>query len=129
MLITLAILAPRWAAKIIAVCAGIGIVVPPVIAVIVRPTWSPRTKALVAVAAAIITGLAGYIVQNGLNFDSPLQLVTWLISAFTAITVAYHGAWKPSGVTDQLEYGVNSGLPEGTEAAPPADPDDRPPVG
>lgn len=101
------VITPELVAKIISICAAIGVLMPHLQAVIQKPSWSPRAKALLSVALAVIGGLAAYIVTNGLDFNDPVKIALWISGAYVAIGELYARLWRPLGTTDALEESVN----------------------
>lgn len=107
---------PELIAKVVSICAAIGILMPHLQAVIQKPSWSPRAKALLSVGLAVVGGLAAYVVTNGLDFTDPVKIALWISGAYVAIGELYARLWRPLGTTEALEHGVNGDEQEADEA-------------
>lgn len=92
---------PDLVAKIVGYAAAVGLLWPIVQSLIQRPTTSPKVKAGLHIAAAIVFGIAGYLVQFGLDFSSPEAIISWVVGVYAAIMVIYRGL--KSTVYDRLE--------------------------
>lgn len=92
---------PELVAKIVAYATAVGLLWPIVQALVQRPSTSPKVKAGLHIAAAVVFGLAGYLVQFGLDFSSPEAIITWVVGVYSAIMVIYRGL--KSTIYDRLE--------------------------
>jgi hypothetical protein len=95
--------------EVLAVAGAIGLLLPLVQSIIQKPYWSPRVKAILAVVFAIVGGVAGYVITNGLSeFDinDPIKIATWVAGVYVASTTLYARLLRPVGATDYLEQRV-----------------------
>jgi hypothetical protein len=82
----------------------VGMVLPPFIAILQKEQWSPGVKAVTALfLCLLVTGGVEYTTGGFKGLDS----VTAFGLMFTTAVTSYHGLWKPSGVTDNIEKNVN----------------------
>ena len=100
-------ISPDLAARIVGVAAAIGVLIPLVQAVLQKPWWSPRAKAILTVALAVVGGIAGYITQNGVDLTDPVKIALWVAGGYAAATTLYARLLRPLGVTGYLEHNVN----------------------
>ncbi|MEU1293071.1 hypothetical protein ABZ439_11655 [Streptomyces sp. NPDC005840] len=94
--------------------AGLGFVLPPVIAIVNQPRWSGPVKALFMLAVATVVGL-GTAYFNGDFTGKPI--VTCMLVAAVVIGTAYHTVWRPSGIAPGIEAATSTG---GTKDPAPA---------
>jgi O-antigen/teichoic acid export membrane protein len=92
--------------------AGLGFVLPPVIAIVNQPRWSGAVRGLLMLAVAALVGL-GTAYFNG-DFDGK-PIVTCMLLAAVAIGTSYYTVWKPSGIAPGIERATSTG---GTPAPP-----------
>ncbi|WP_406156997.1 hypothetical protein [Streptomyces canus] len=88
--------------------AGLGFILPPVIAIINQPRWSGAVKALFMLAVAAVVGL-GTAYFNG-EFDGK-PIVTCMLVAAVVIGTAYHTVWRPSGIAPGIEQATSTNSP------------------
>lgn len=88
--------------------AGLGYVLPPVVAIVNQPRWSGAVKGLLMLVVAVLDGL-GTAYFNG-EFDGK-TIVTCMLTAAIAIGVAYHTVWRPSGIAPGIEQATSTGSP------------------
>lgn len=81
----------------------LGLVLPPVIAVIVKAGWDSTVKSLVAVALAVACGLFAAWYSDAFDKDG---ILTSIAATYVWMQVTYHGLFKPTGATDAIEKGV-----------------------
>jgi hypothetical protein len=99
------VLNERATALIVAYAAAIGLLYPVFQAMLQKPWWSPRTKALLTVGGAVVFGLAGYLITTDFDFSDPSKIVLWLIGLYSAIQLGYQALKRP--VLDKVELSVN----------------------
>jgi len=94
--------------EVLAVAGAIGLLLPLAQSIIQKPYWSPRAKAILAVAFAVVGGVAGYVITNGLEFDinDPIKIAAWVAGVYVASTTLYARLLRPVGATDYLEQRV-----------------------
>ena len=85
--------------------AGLGFVLPPVIAIVNQPRWAGPVKALFMLAVAAVVGL-GTAYFNG-DFDGK-PIVTCMLIAAVVIGTAYHTVWRPSGIAPGIERATST---------------------
>lgn len=95
--------------------AALGYVLPPVMAVVIQPRWSSPVKGLFMLLVATGDGLGTAYFSHQLQGK---PIVTSVLVAATAIGVAYHTLWKPSGIAPAIEYATSARRPPGTVPAP-----------
>ncbi|MFJ5967873.1 hypothetical protein [Streptomyces sp. NPDC093060] len=86
--------------------AGLGFVLPPVIAIVNQPRWSGAVRGLLMLAVAAVVGL-GTAYFNG-DFDGK-PIVTCMLVAAVTIGTSYHTVWKPSGIAPGIERATSTG--------------------
>ncbi|MFL1903069.1 hypothetical protein ACJWDR_28790 [Streptomyces tauricus] len=85
--------------------AGLGFVLPPVIAIVNQPRWSGPVKALFMLLVATAVGL-GTAYFNG-DFDGK-PIVTCMLVAAVVIGTSYHTVWRPSGIAPGIEQATST---------------------
>ncbi|MFE7072726.1 hypothetical protein ACFU96_21850 [Streptomyces sp. NPDC057620] len=85
--------------------AGLGFVLPPVIAIVNQPRWSGPVKALFMLLVATVVGL-GTAYFNG-DFDGK-PIVTCMLVAAVVIGTSYHTVWRPSGIAPGIEQATST---------------------
>ena len=83
----------------------VGLVVPPLTSVIQQPSWSRRTRTVVAVIASIVIGFITAVATGAINDAS--QLVPTLIAVLLASEAAYQKFWAPSGISTSVEVATS----------------------
>ena len=84
----------------------LGFLGPIIIAFVARPTMAPITKIIIQVLFSIFVG--GVTVWLSDAFTGRTLVSSILLVLATSI-LSYKGFWKPIGVADSLEAGVNGG--------------------
>lgn len=79
----------------------LGILTPLLVSVVQQPTWSPRTRAMVAAVAAVVVGFLTVLANGGL--DSGQTLLGVIALVLVASNTAYKTLWKPTGVAPAIE--------------------------
>jgi hypothetical protein len=126
MLVALAIVIdPGLAAKIAAVAVAVGTLGTIAQAILQKPWWPSKVKWALGWAWAILGGLSGYIVINGLpseiGFNNLSALFAFVVGAYGAIQLAYQALKTP--IVAKLER-VGLGAKE-TPPGKPEDPEDH----
>lgn len=80
--------------------ALVGFLMPPVIAVVNRPTWQPWIRAVVAVAANLVAGGMTAYLTGYLHGVSIIHAV--LVVLFAALG-SYRVFWQPSKIVPKIE--------------------------
>lgn len=94
-----------------------GAMLPPFIAVLQQPTWSPAIRAIVTVlVCAVVGGFTAWLNHEWSEGGAVHAILTTLVAAWTA----YKHFWVPLGVAPAIEHAT--ALP-----APPAEPLNPPP--
>lgn len=91
-----------------AVIGVLGMLLPPIIAIINRARWGKPEKALVAASVAIFAGLFAAWYQDALT---PEGLTASVVAVYTWMQVTYQGFFKQVGLTDWVEHAVLPGEP------------------
>lgn len=86
--------------------AIVGFISPPLIAMVQQPEWSKRARSFVTFGFSAVVGTLT-IWLSGNYWTVPEVVTTILIVLVTSITV-YKGLWKPSGVTEAIEYSLHN---------------------
>lgn len=89
--------------ELIATVVAVGGLVPPLIAVIQRPTWSTRTRTLVAGGLSVVVGAGVYLSAEGLDVSSPSKIVAVILGVWLASSAAYQGIWTKLGAAQAIE--------------------------
>src|SRR5215470_8261271 len=77
----------------------VGMIVPPIIMLVIRPTWSGQFKFLVAFLPALILGFCTSALAGELTAGMPDGLIAVIIDAslvYTGSQLAYRLFWKPA---------------------------------
>jgi len=78
----------------------VGLLLPLIIAVINRTTWTAPLKALVALLVCVVAA------AGDLYFKGQLSTGAWAANAvaiFFVVVTAYVGFWKPTGIAESIE--------------------------
>lgn len=86
--------------SVLLVSALVAQFMPPLIAVIVRQSWSSQVKGLVAIVLCLLVAIPIVYLQGQWNSESYL---TSAITVFTLTAVMYRQFWKPSGIAPRIE--------------------------
>lgn len=78
----------------------VGAILPPLIAVINRKSWSSEVKGLFALAICIIAAAAVAWWERTLDWHNLRQTIPLVIAAAFGL---YHTLWKPSGIAPAIE--------------------------
>jgi len=79
----------------------VGFFVPALLAVINRYNWSSQAKAICTfVVSVVVAFLTTWI---GGDIDSKTQVVTAILTVFSAAIMFYHRWWKPSEIAPEIE--------------------------
>ncbi len=77
----------------------VGMIVPPIIMLVIRPTWSGQSKFLAAFLPALILGFCTSALAGELTAGMPDGLIAVIIDAslvYTGSQLAYRLVWKPA---------------------------------
>lgn len=90
----------------------LSVLLPHVQAIIQRTSWSSKVKSRITVGLAVAFGIAGYIIQNGLNFElatliDPAKLIAWILAIYVGSSTFYARFFRYNGTTDYLETKIN----------------------
>ena len=77
----------------------VGALTPPLLSVVQQPRYA-RFRPVLMIGAAVIDGVMVAWLQGNLDFS---RFVNSALVAGVAIITAYHGIWKPSGVSPAIE--------------------------
>jgi len=77
----------------------VGALTPPLLSVIQQPRYA-RFRPVLMIGAAVIDGVVISWLQGNLDFS---RFVNSALVAGVAIITAYHGIWKPSGISPAIE--------------------------
>jgi hypothetical protein len=95
----------------IVVAGLLGLLIPHIQAILERPEWPARVKAIVTVVLAVIFGLLTYVAANGvgwINGWDPYAIIAWISGVWAASALIYARLTRPVGTTDALEYSINN---------------------
>lgn len=84
----------------------IGVVLPPLIAIVNRVRWAPQLKAVTALAVCLVTALLVRVLQG------PVDFADWRNTALVVTVSAlasYRLLWSPSGIAPTIESTINAG--------------------
>jgi peptidoglycan/LPS O-acetylase OafA/YrhL len=91
-----------------------GFLTPLLTSVVQQPTWTSRTRTLVAVVASVIVGVVT-LLANGTFSEGPQTVLSILALVVVTSATAYKTLYVPSGLAPALE--------NATSKTPPAAPD------
>lgn len=90
--------------ELASVTAAVGVFMPMVIAVVMRPTWSKRARLVVAMVTSLLAGLGTVYAAGQLNTElTPGNILVSLMAVVAAAQVTFDKFWKPLGVTSAVE--------------------------
>jgi hypothetical protein len=78
----------------------VGALLPPVVALVQRPTWLPWVRSVVTVGACIIAGGATAWFSGSLT--GPFT-ITSILLILTSALATYKGFWKPTEIAPKIE--------------------------
>lgn len=78
----------------------LGVVMPPLIAIVQQPKWAGWLRATATVIICIIVGFVNVWINGNLHKGD--DLVHSMLLVFVATIAAYKGFWKPSGISDSI---------------------------
>lgn len=90
---------------------ALGFALPLLTAIVQRPSWPKQVRVVVAVIAAVLSGLGVWVANYGLDFSSPAAIVSTVLGVIAASQVAYQGIWGPSGVANSIEMATSGPSP------------------
>lgn len=117
-----------------AIAGLLGVLTPPLTAVVQQPKWTPRTRSIVALIVAAVLGTAATIAQGvfrvGVGADGRVDwasLIATITAVYVASQAAYQALWKPTGVAPAVEVRTSPGfrMPDTVEAADYVPPEHR----
>lgn len=79
----------------------VGVITPPITAVIQRPTWSKNTRIVVAGAASVVLGFITAATTGALT--DPGNLFAVIAAVAVAAEATYEKLWQPSGAAGAIE--------------------------
>ena len=91
------------------VAQAFAVLLPLVVAVIVRPTWSERTRALVAFAVTVVVAAMTRLALMQVT-DLPRDWQGWLQFVMVTLVisaVSYQSFWKQTGLVQRIEAGTS----------------------
>ena len=80
----------------------VGVVLPIVVGLITKASWSSGTKAWLLAGTSAVTGFFAELSSAGDGFDYRAALVNAFV-VFVAGVAAHYGFWKPVGVTEKAQ--------------------------
>ncbi|MGW0033075.1 hypothetical protein ACWDXD_25070 [Streptomyces sp. NPDC003314] len=84
--------------------AQVGALLPPIIAVVQRRTWSPNQKKVAAVLISLVAGIANVAAHGGwAQFSSGKLTTATILSVVAAAQASYGLFWKPTKVAPTIE--------------------------
>lgn len=86
--------------------AVVGFVLPPVLAMVMRSSWSSQVQGLVAFTACLAAAAGTVWLQGDLGRSQ--DLVTSFLLIFAAAIGTYRLYWKPSGIVPSIEARRNN---------------------
>ncbi|GAA2439949.1 hypothetical protein [Streptomyces glaucus] len=96
--------------------AQVGAVLPLLTAVVQRPAWSARNKKIVAVAAALVAGVATVAAEGGLaQFQHGQLTAATILGVLAASQTSYDLLWKPAKLAPWLEAVTTRKTPQRAE--------------
>lgn len=88
----------------------IGMVLPPVVALVQRDTFPSPVKVAIMLAVAVVDGLGSAYFTGQFHGATPL---TAILVAAVAIGTAYQSIWRPLGVTARITSALSRGRSQG----------------
>jgi hypothetical protein len=88
-----------------------GLLIPHVQAILQKPWWPPKIKAVLTVVLAAIFGIIVYAAANGFGWIGTwdaYQIIAWIMGVYAASALIYARLTRPIGTTDYLEQRVNA---------------------
>lgn len=105
-----------------------GFLTPLLTSVVQQPTWTSRTRTIVATLASVVVGVITLLANGAFN-DGPQTVLSVLALVVVTSATAYKNLWVPSGVAPKIENATSKtppGVPDPSDTAP-ADPGPYPP--
>jgi hypothetical protein len=97
----------------------VGVITPPIVAVIQQPTWSTQTRSIVGAGIAVVFAVVTCWVDGSLGHGQ--TLLATIGAVLVASQTTYRELWSKVGVTQAIE-GATSPSPEGSPGDSQADP-------
>ena len=79
----------------------VGFVMPPLLAIVQQPGWTPMVRSLVMFVASILAAVGTVYFTEG-AFDTANLTTTVLVVMVTAIST-YKGLWQPTTIAPKIE--------------------------
>lgn len=109
-----------------------GFLTPLLTSVVQQPTWTSRTRTLVAVVASVVAGVVTLLANGAFN-DGPQTVLSIIALVVVTSATAYKTLWVPSGIAPKIENATSKSPPAPQVPDPsgtaPADPGPYPPSG
>ena len=86
---------------------AIGSVLPGIISVIIKPSWSTRLQAVVAFVICLLAS-AGVVYATGETGGK--DFVAVLAIVVTVTQSMYRAVWRPTGVSPAIEHATSGGV-------------------
>lgn len=95
----------------IAVYGAVAFLLPPLLAVINRPSFPSYAKLLISGGVSAVAGFVSYYLKNGLDLHNHAAIVSAVLGVAVATQVAYKIFWNNGTVSliDKIEAKVNGG--------------------
>lgn len=89
----------------------LGILLPLLIAWLLKSHWTRRTQSLIMIAVVLVTSAITMWLQGSLNDIDSTTFVAKALELLVVTQAAYYGIWKPLGVSGAVQENVPSPLP------------------
>lgn len=100
-----------------------GFLTPLLTSVVQQPTWTSRTRTLVAVVASVIVGVVTLLANGSFN-DGPQTVLSIVALVVVTSATAYKTIYVPSGIAPAIENATSKTPPQAPDPSgtAPADP-------
>jgi peptidoglycan/LPS O-acetylase OafA/YrhL len=97
----------------------VGLVTPPIVAIIQKPGWSSRTRSLVGVGVALVFAVGTCWVDGSIGHGQ--TLITTFGAVLVASQTTYRELWSKIGATQAIEKATSGATTEGAPGDSQAD--------
>ena len=85
----------------------ISLILPALISIIVRPTWSNPVKLLTAFGVSVVAAFLQVLFEDGCSITCFADLTKTLFRTFTLVMTSYAAFWRMTGLAQQIEAKIN----------------------
>lgn len=95
----------------------VGVLTPPVVAIVQQPSWSTRTRSYVGVAVAVVFAVLTCLVDGSIGQGQ--TVLATIAAVLVASQTTYRELWRKIGVTGAIEHATSPGGAADNQADPP----------